>query len=207
MMWFRIIYALLTFASISPSCANPFKNDGINTTPGMTVLSNEIEENTCSSAISEQDNITLLCRKNVCKRTFKISTVDLLPYSLNREVEELLIRCCGECVNYTQANKFTSSLDFTTKVMQSSDFVFPVLGRASASRLYGFYFVPFMNARTPVYLSRRAEGRLMQFLVRLSPIVAVCLLLAIIAGFIAWFFESSNNEDFPKPFIPGVLEG
>ena len=72
------------------------KND---TTDKQTDRITDEEELTCSTVISSFDEDyadDIECQNNeVCTRTFKLSGVDLMPYSLSREVEELLIKCCG----------------------------------------------------------------------------------------------------------------
>ena len=49
---------------------------------------------------------------------------------------------------------------------------------------------------------------LLKSILRLYPLIIVCLLLAVVSGFIAWIIETwKNEEEFPRPFMIGWLEG
>ena len=40
------------------------------------------------------------------------------------------------------------------------------------------------------------------------PLLVVCVMWAIVAGFFIWVFETyGNKEEFPRPFLVGLFEG
>ena len=116
-------------------------------------------------------------------------------------------------IKYTMINGLYFPTNLSASLISRGDnsFDHPVysilLCYSHCRRLYGFHYVPFINARKPVYVTRRQKDRLMTFIFQLGPIIAVCLLMAVVAGFIAWAIESKHNADFPKPFIPGLFQG
>ena len=150
----------------------------------------------------------------ICKRTFSISYINLPPYHLVEVeglncIEEMLTKCCGTCAKYKVINHFSNITEVTPSSINSSDFIFPFLASVTTKVLHGFYFLPYINAPKSFYITRRDEEiTLFKSILRLYPLIIVCLLLAFVSGFIAWIIETWSNEvQFPRPFIIGWFEG
>ena len=152
------------------------------------------------------------CPNNeICKRNFRISYINLHPYDSEelKCIEEILTKCCGTCAKYEVINNFSNITEVTPSLINSSDFIFPFLASATTKELHGFYFLPYINAPIALYITRRDEEiMLFKSILRLYPLIIICLLLAFVSGFIAWIIETwSNEEQFPRPFIIGWFEG
>ncbi len=50
--------------------------------------------------------------------------------------------------------------------------------------------------------------RIIMGCLQMWPLLVICLLWAIVAGFFMWLFETRHNpEQFPRPFMSGLFEG
>ena len=69
--------------------------------------------------------------------------------------------------------------------------------------------MPYIDVPKAMYVTRTDdEITLVKSILRLYPLIFVCLLLAVVSGFIAWICETwSNEEEFPRPFIIGWVDG
>ena len=150
----------------------------------------------------------------ICKRKFSISYINLPPYVIvDKEevnfVEEILKKCCGACAKYKVINNFSNITEVTPSSINSSDFIFPFLASVTTKVLHGFYFLPYINVPKSFYITRRDEEiTLFKSILRLYPLIIICLLLAVVSGFIAWIIETwSNKLEFPRPFMIGWFEG
>ena len=105
--------------------------------------------------------------KHICDKIFKISIVAKEPYSLSllKPIEMMLDACCGTCgkrnkvsggiERYNIINRFTALPDISVTSIRDSDIVFPILGRASTNYLYGYKFIPLLDAPSVYYFTRK----------------------------------------------------
>ena len=149
--------------------------------------------------------------EEICKRTFNISFINLPPYGLEdlQFIKEILTKCCGTCFKYETINHFSNITEVTLSSINSSDFIFPFLSSATTRKLYGFHYLPYIHAPQSLYITRTDEEiNLLKSILRLYPLIIVCLLLAVVSGFIAWVIETwSNEKEFPRAFMIGWFEG
>ena len=152
------------------------------------------------------------CKHNsICKRNFKISYIDTPPYSTARLFESIVRKCCGRCAKITYVNYFKNITEISSSAMNSSDFITPFLGSSSAIDLYGYHFIPVVDVPSAFYISEKHGSQIGYFVLeclKVYPLVIICLLMAVISGFITWILETwCNDEDFPRPFLSGLFEG
>lgn len=99
------------------------------------------------------DDFALYCSKSsVCYNdndNFTISYIETPPFTSGRlneldvtEVEYLLKTCCGTCTKSPIKTFYDSLADISMNDMKSSDFVYPILARASTTKLYGMHYIP-----------------------------------------------------------------
>ena len=164
---------------------------------------------------TEPPQFNTTCNKAiVCQKTFNISVVkNMEPFFSARYVfiDFMLNRCCGPCTKLSTINIFTNYTELATSSIKLSHFVYPVLGRSSAVKLYGYNFLPLLDLPYAYYVTKREEypiGQLVSYCVHSYALYILCLIMAIISGFIAWIMETwGNEEEFPRPFLIGWFEG
>ena len=132
------------------------------------------------------------------------------PYSFY-PIEKALNKCCGNCTKLRTKKYFANISEVTPLTINSSDFVLLFLGSSSAVTLYSFYFLPVIYAPSVFYITHKGVPilqRLFTSCLSLYPLIVICLLMAVISGFMAWIMETWNNEEeFPRPFFIGWFEG
>ena len=162
---------------------------------------------------TEQANVTKIgcVQQDICRKQVKISYVTLEPYSYEI-VADLLRTCCGPCINVSEVNVLTKISQIPPPTTNNiSHFVFPVLGRANAFKVFGYYFIPLIETRSIFYITHKADDLINQLItscINMWPLVIICLLMVMISGFIGWIMETwDNKEHFPRPFMEGWFEG
>ena len=89
--------------------------------------------------------------------------------------------------------------------------MFPVLGRSSSYKFYGYYFIPYVEPPILYYITAKDNETLTHLLrvcLEMWPLIIICLLFVVIAGFIGWGLETKfNMEEFPRDFMSGWFEG
>lgn len=151
------------------------------------------------------------CTQNsVCNKEFKLSVVAMPPYSfypINTVVEQ----CCGSCTKFSEVKHYANITEVTPASLSESDFSILFLTSSASTSLYGHHFIPVIYAPSIYYITPKDEPiikRLVTSCLNLYPLIIICLLLAVIAGFVAWLMETWNNEDeFPREFLCGWFEG
>lgn len=161
----------------------------------------------CNSA----NTVRIPCSKaKVCQKLFNVTSIYKEPYNF-WTVVTLLSSCCGDCVNITQINKFNKVSELTYSVMNTSHFVYPVLARAAAHRLYDYYFIPVVTPPSIYFVTERDDQILLHLInacLDMWPLLVVVTLMIAIAGFVGWLLETWGNEgEFPRPFLKGWFEG
>ena len=91
-------------------------------------------------------------------------------------------------------------------------FIYPVFAYTKSRIVYGHYFIPLLDPPGAFYITvksrQEASELISKALNELWPLLVIGLLMAIVAGFVAWLMETwNNNEEFPRPFLRGWFEG
>ena len=157
---------------------------------------------------SENNNCS---QSEICKKNFKISQIHIPPYSTAGLLEGILLKCCGRCTNITIVKEFVNITEVPLSTLNTSHFTLPFLGKSSATTLYGYHFIPIVDVPSTFYFTPKhhtiIEGIVIGCL-NFYPLIILCLLVAVISGFIVWCMETwSNQEQFPRPFLSGLFEG
>ena len=127
---------------------------------------------------------------------------------LQKPVHGLLRRCCGTCANIQQVKILNNTGELSLASMNGSDFIYPILSTASREKMYGYYYLPFVDVPDMMYISEPPEVGLLNLLVHVYPICIVSVLLCVVAGFVGWLCEyQRNEEEFPRGFLIGWYEG
>ena len=134
----------------------------------------------------------------------------LEPYN-SGIVADLLHTCCGACVNVSTVEILTKVSQVSSPATSNSHFVFPVLGRSDVLMLYGYRFIPLIEAPGAYYITNKSEDLMPQLILsclNLWPLMVICFFMVVISGFIGWFLETwDNREEFPRAFLIGWFEG
>lgn len=157
------------------------------------------------------DNNQNCSRNKVCHRDFQLSSINIPPYSTANILESMLQKCCGRCIKLNHTNMFKNISEMSKELVEGSDFILPFVGKSSAKTLYGYHFIPIVDAPSVFYFTpkhRTVMGELIIGCLNLYPIIIVCLLMAVISGFVIWLIETRNNQThFPRSFVKGIFEG
>ena len=147
-------------------------------------------------------------QNNICAKPFNITYINIVPYYREPTfIEVMLGKCCGNCSATTNSILLRNITELTRDAINTSDFVFPILAREDTEMLYGFHFVPVLPIPSTYYVTAYKD-EFLENILSIWPVIVVCLLMAIIAGFLCWIFEMwSNEEEFPKAFYRGLVEG
>ena len=113
-----------------------------------------------------------------------------------------------KCLKLQYTNTILNNItELTVEVLEKSDIVFPILSQASTKKLYASHYLPYIHVPNVFYVTKNRDG-LLRSLLNCYPIVALCLLLSVVSGFVAWLLERwGNEEEFPRPFLIGCFEG
>lgn len=167
-----------------------------------TVFVNKAKDNHCTA-------------NNICDREFKMTYIELEPYyMLQTEIVKMMKFCCGSCARIKVLNTFDDLSKITVDTIAGSDFIFPFLGPVDAEQLHGFHFIPIFDTPSAFYITGKKQSpkemlfNLIRACADLWPLLLICLLMALISGFVAWILETwENTEEFPRPFYSGLFEG
>lgn len=148
-------------------------------------------------------------KSSICRRTFNISYIQIPPYS-GFPLPTTLQKCCGVCTRFRLVNDFPDITKVTLSSIENSDFILPFLGSSTATRLHGYYYIPIISAPNVFYVTTKDKPvlvRLVTDCLQLFPLIIICLLMAVISGFLAWIMETwFNREQFPREFLIGWLD-
>ena len=152
---------------------------------------------------------TSCVEEKACQKTFNISYIEVGAYS-PEIVTDILQTCCGTCTRTLQVHTMTSPTQINQSVVDTSHFIFPVLGQQDTRRMYTMQFIPLIEAPHVYYVTRADESPLKGVIIScvgMWPLILVCLLMVVIAGFICWVLEHENNSKFSGTFYQGWFEG
>lgn len=137
---------------------------------------------------------------SICNRTFNISFIkrQAFRFTIKYAIHDMLHHCCGVCTRLNVVHMFTyvSELDYDSII--TSDIVYPILGRHDQDRLYGHYFIPTFDLPTAyLFTQEKSKEKMVEQIVNacidLWPLLVICILAAIIAGFLLWSMETRYN--------------
>ena len=150
----------------------------------------------------------------VCQKEFNISYIVDEPFlSMSKVlIETISTKCCGNCTRFNVINEFPDITHISLSRLNTSHMILPLLGETASPRLYGYHFIPFMKVPFLYYITMKTENKvimeLLEHCLELYPIIITCLLMAVIAGFLAWIMETwFNKEEFPRAFLRGWFDG
>lgn len=168
----------------------------------------KLDVSTCTRQVDRNNSI---CNEApFCRKQFNISYVHLDPYTWE-VVADLVRTCCGPCTNITQTNDLTQVSQLTPSLLTTSHFVFPILGRADSSNIYGLHFIPLIETSNIIFITRKKENLMSNLIIsclNMWPLLLTCLLMIAMSGFVCWILETwSNKEEFGRSFWIGWVDG
>lgn len=151
------------------------------------------------------------CQDNpVCRKIFNISYIKMEPYH-HLMLTHLLNPCCGDCVKISSEKLYDNISEVALNHINSSHFIFPVLGMSGTTKIYGYHFIPYVEAPFVYYITLKDKetlAHLLDICLEMWPLITVCLFFVVIAGFIGWALETrTNKEQFSRHFLIGWFEG
>ena len=165
---------------------------------------------------THQDNDTICSTSRVCRKQLHFTKLQVQPFVniLQVIVDHVLGICCGRCRNSSSDLVRNIKVEnLNDSVLNSSSIVFPVLGVGSATRIYGYHYIPLIKLKSGYYITRAVTPEqkmksLVEACANLWPLLIIMLLLCFIAGFAIWLTDTwFNEEEFPRQFFSGVYEG
>ena len=104
------------------------------------------------------------------------------------------MECCKGCVLAMESVHYSNPFEFADALNNGTlteDIIFPVLASSSTEQMMGYYFVPFFKMpMLSVIIKRKTYSEIMTDLIlsclNLWPLLSICLMMALIAGFLMW---------------------
>lgn len=156
----------------------------------------------------KKTNVSGCSANPVCQQDYKITIITLPPFSLAESLTKAILQCCGPCTHFHIIHRFQNITELTPHAVRESDLILPFLALSSTRELHGYNFIPFIDITDALYITEQRQLRLFQSILELYPLMIICLLLALIAGYIIWLLETwYNEEEFPRDFLIGWYEG
>ena len=126
------------------------------TDPTCSVILNNIIESCQYSGVTleydqlphrlmRSNNTQRTCPSNhICREDFKITRLHSQTFAdiFDKIISNMVARCCGDCANLTVVRKINN---FSEVLNQTSDFVYPVLGKTIQMELYGYEYLPVLE--------------------------------------------------------------
>lgn len=123
-------------------------------------------------------------------------------------IEKYLDLCCRNCSKSKVINVFANMSQVKPATINTSNFVYPFLGSLADEFVNGYYFIPVMHVPEAYYITTSPKITLFHSIFHLYPLVTICLLMALLAGFICWCAETRRNTaEFPRDFPIGWFHG
>lgn len=150
-----------------------------------------------------------------CRRVFKVGRLRRQTFGAKTlvQISEMLHRCCGDCTKYKRINIDRPLHDLNDTELDEYDVIYPVPAQKQTNELYDRYFIPVYNVPPAYYFTLKKSNKdmainIVQGCTKMWPLLAVCILMSLIAGFFGWIMETwSNPDEFPRPFLNGLMEG
>lgn len=129
-------------------------------------------------------------------------------FNSERILENVIDRCCGKCAKIDSLKRIKDISKLNPPSDNSSDFIFPVLAEEGDVRKFGYYFIPYLDMKSAMYITKDIRTTALSNILKLYPLVVIALFMAIISGFVIWALETKKNkEEFPRNFLIGWFEG
>ena len=169
----------------------------------------------CNYLLQNNLSESICINQGICLKVFNITYFghQLFANIMRHTVLNMLDDCCNNCGACRVLYELTDISQLNSSVINSSDIIFPVLGRLLLDKLYGFHFIPIFEVPTSYYFTLRKSNkemmlRLISTCAHMVPFLIICLLMAFISGFIVWITEMrANQQEFPRPFHVGLFQG
>ena len=172
----------------------------------------------CSREDLNGKNITkdVCVDETICRRVFRTSRIKKQTFSFTMlyAINDMMRTCCGNCAKLSSLNNFTFMSEISQSSINSSDFIYPILGnRYNQNEMYGYHFIPSFDLPTAYYCTLpKSKLEMIQNItkacINLGPLLILCMLGAMISGFVVWTMETWGNPgEFPRPFHVGIFEG
>ena len=152
----------------------------------------------------------------ICRKLFTVMRLRMHSFAskLLIHISNMLHHCCGECAKYYQVYVYSDISHLNKSLMNSADILIPVIAKSlNVQEMFGFHFIPVFEVPSAYYFTlkeskKKLAVKLVMSCLNLWPLLVICLLMALISGFIAWIIERWENvKEFPRPFLVGILEG
>lgn len=147
---------------------------------------------------------------DLCTRRVNLFYLKIEPYGIEI-IHDTLRTCCGGCVNFTDTVYLKRISEIADASVSEAEFIFPVLANYYTDMLFGYHFLPIVEAPNVYYITQKSDNKLRKLIyscIDMWPMVLIFLLLIIVSGFICWFIETwYNEEEFPRPLFIGWFEG
>ena len=119
---------------------------------------------------------------------------NLLIYFVLAVMDLLYMECCKGCMVAMESVYYSNPFEFADALNNGTlteDIIFPVLASISTEQMMGYYFVPFFKMpMLSVIVKRKTYSEIMTDLIlsclNLWPLLSICLMMALIAGFLMW---------------------
>lgn len=169
-------------------------------------------------ATSKPETILNFPCKNMsfCARSFRMSYIRLEPYhrmEIN-VINEMINYCCGNCARLKTERIYKDPSNVALEKLNESNFIFPFLAPVRTKNLYGFHFIPIIDTPKLFYITAKRHSpretvlKLIIACAELWPLFLICILLAVISGFIVWSVETwKNPNEFSRTFHLGLFDG
>ena len=180
----------------------------------VSIASSSTSLNTSEGDLKSKKNATQCTHEGICGKVFKVSRIRRQSFGAKTlmQISDMIYTCCGECGKYMLTDVFSQPHE-NSSTLQSSDIIYPVLGRSSVQNLYGLHYIPVFEVSSSYYFTLGKSKKEMAYTMVIAclnmwPLFIICLMMCFIAGFIAWFMEmSTNGKEFPPSFYIGLYEG
>ena len=140
-----------------------------------------------------ESNTEFNCSEStICRKNFRISYIHYPPYSTAGLLQGMIKKCCGRCTKITKVAEYMNITEISFKAINSSDFILPFVGKSSAKTLYGYLFIPIVDVPNIIYFTPKHRTVMEELIVgclRLYPMIILCLLMAVISGFVGNVFS------------------
>ena len=110
-----------------------------------------------------------------------------------------------------QDTTLVSPNNISLSIMNTTSFVYPVLGVKSEKSIFGYHFIPIVELSSGYYITKAVTPKqVMSTLIRsclgLWPLLVIIVMLAMISGFVMWITDTwVNQDDFSRRFIKGII--
>merc|ERR1712048_311634 len=137
-----------------------------------------------------------------CRRLYHLGRLRLQSFGSKTRVQisDMLERCCGPCTKYFIHSLYKPLSEINETQFNSLDIIYPVPSSSkSLTEVHGFYFIPVLDMPNAFYITERKSDRvrtieMIEGVLKLYPLLIICLLMAFIAGGVIWVMDTWGNK-------------